>query len=160
GTPCEGVIEGRTCKYESNLKEQFPQNSYIRQAGIESYVGVPLRDAGRKVIGHLVVTDTKPWQADPYGLPLLETFAARAGAELEREHAAAELRKASERRQTLLEVTNAIIKHLRQEDLLRAACDALRRVMPFDRAAFTLYQPQSDGLKILAIEGKFQSEHF
>jgi formate hydrogenlyase transcriptional activator len=160
GTPCEGVIDGRTCKYERDLGAHFPQNDYIRQMGIESYVGVPLRDSTGKVIGHLVVTDTKPWQADPYGLPLLETFAARAGAELEREHAAAELRKAAERRRTLLEVTNAIIKHLKQEELLRATCEALRRVTPFDRAAFTLYQPQSDGLRILAIEGKFQSEHF
>jgi formate hydrogenlyase transcriptional activator len=160
GTPCEKVIEGRTCKYDCRLCDHFPQNPYIREMGIECYVGVPLHDAARRVIGHLVVTDTKPWQADPYGLSVLETFAARAGAELEREHAAAQLQKASERRQTLLEVTNAIIRHLKQEELLRATCDAVRRVMPFDRAAFTLYQPATDGLLILAIEGKFQSQHF
>src|SRR5262249_48249506 len=86
-TPCLKVIQGRTCKYERNLHELFPQNAHIREAGLDCYVGVPLRDTNRQVIGHLVLTDTKPWQNDDFAISVLETFAARAGAELERTRA-------------------------------------------------------------------------
>ncbi len=48
----------------------------------------------------------------------------------------------AERYRTLLEINNAIVTNLNQEDLLHAISKALRRVIPFDRAAFTLYDAE------------------
>jgi len=57
-------------------------------------------------------------------------------------------------------INNAIIINLSQEALLRAISDALRRLIPFDRAAFTLYVPERDRFRFLAIEGTTASSHF
>src|SRR6202166_3061530 len=66
----------------------------------------------------------------------------------------------AERYRTLLEINNAIITNLTQENLLHAISKVLRRVIPFDRAAFTLYVPERDRFRFLAIEGVVGSTHF
>jgi formate hydrogenlyase transcriptional activator len=66
----------------------------------------------------------------------------------------------AERYRTLLEINNALVPNLNQESLLHAISAALRRVIPFDRAAFTLYDPQKDVFRFLAIEGIRTSTHF
>ena len=68
--------------------------------------------------------------------------------------------RTAERYRTLLEINNAIITNLNQEALLHAISKALRRVIPFDRAAFTLYIPKKDIFRFLAIEGIVASSHF
>jgi PAS domain S-box-containing protein len=84
GTPCLQVSGGRTCHYERNLQGLFPEDKPLVELSAESYLGVPLRDATEQVIGHLVIIDDKPMVRDPLVLSVLETFASRAGVELER----------------------------------------------------------------------------
>jgi formate hydrogenlyase transcriptional activator len=60
----------------------------------EGYLGLPLHNADRQVIGHLAVLDDQPMADTARNLALLKIFAARAGAELERMRADAELRAA------------------------------------------------------------------
>lgn len=78
----------------------------------------------------------------------------------ERQKAEAELRKSEQRKRTLLEVNNAIINNLTQQALFDSAYEAIRRVVPFDRAAFLLYQPESKTLKLLSMNGADESEFF
>ena len=85
GTPCMHVAEGRTCHYPDRIPELFPEDTAMIQLGTVSYLGVPLRDSGQRVIGHLVVFDDKPMPSEPLALSVMETFAARAVAD-EREH--------------------------------------------------------------------------
>src|SRR5438067_906410 len=61
--------------------------------GTVSYLGVPLRGSNGKVIGHLVTFDYKPRPSDSWALSVLETFAARAAVELERERAFQDLQR-------------------------------------------------------------------
>ena len=68
--------------------------------------------------------------------------------------------ESAERYRTLLEINNAIITNLSQEDLLRSIADALHRILPFDRAAFTIYDSKRDKFRFLAIEGTTASSHF
>ena len=58
--------------------------------------------------------------------------------------------RVSELYRTLLEINHAIITNLNQEALLHAISNALRRIMPFDRAAFTLYDPKRERFRFLA----------
>jgi hypothetical protein len=60
GTPCLGVIEGRTCCYPENLQQFFPENEAIKRMQAEAYVGVPLLNSSGQIIGHMVVIDDKP----------------------------------------------------------------------------------------------------
>jgi len=84
GTPCLTVSRGRTCHYDSRLQELFPEDKPLADLQAESYLGVPLRDSSNYVIGHLVIIDDKSMPADSLVFSVLETFADRAGAELER----------------------------------------------------------------------------
>ena len=93
GTPCLIVTEGRTCHFDGDLQCQFPEDEALVAMHAESYLGVPLRDGGGEVIGHLVIVDDKPLARDPLVLSVMEIFAGRAGVELERTRAFESLRR-------------------------------------------------------------------
>src|SRR5262245_51543182 len=65
-----------------------------------------------------------------------------------------------DRYRALLEVNNAVITNLRRDDLLPAICAALRRVMVFDAAALSIYEPKRNALRFFALEGEFRSQYF
>jgi PAS domain S-box-containing protein len=96
GTPCMKVAEGRVCHVPDRLAEAFPEDKGMIDMGTVSYLGVPLRAADGRVIGHLVTFDDKPMPADPLALSVMETFAARAAVELERERAFEDLQRRKE----------------------------------------------------------------
>ncbi len=79
GTPCEDVLAGNFCHHPTGVSEKFPKD-----AGVESYLGVPLRDSAGEVLGHLAVFDARPMPPEPKLLYTFQIFAARAAAELER----------------------------------------------------------------------------
>ena len=93
-TPCMRVTQGQTCLYANHVQQYFPQNRFLPAMNAQSYLGVPLWNAAQRVIGHMVLVDDKPMSDDPLWVSVLQTFAARAGAELEREQANERLRDA------------------------------------------------------------------
>src|SRR5437899_12465600 len=77
----------------------------------------------------------------------------------ERKQAEEALRKSEERWRTLLEINNAIITNLTPEALLHAVTESLHRVIPFDRAGFSLYVPERKTFRLLATESEFSSDY-
>jgi formate hydrogenlyase transcriptional activator len=65
-----------------------------------------------------------------------------------------------QRLRILLDVNNAIVTKLSQDELLRAVCTALQGVLPFNRSAITLYVPERDTLRIFAQNDEYSSEFF
>jgi formate hydrogenlyase transcriptional activator len=82
GTPCEEVVRGKLCHHPSGVRQTFPKDSSLVERGIESYLGVPLRDPEGKVLGHFAVFDDRPMPEEPRKLLTFQIFAARAAAEL------------------------------------------------------------------------------
>jgi formate hydrogenlyase transcriptional activator len=78
----------------------------------------------------------------------------------ERKQAEAALRKSEEQSRSLLQINNAIITNLTQQALLHSISEALHPVISFDRCAITLYQPESDSFRFLAVEGELLSDYF
>jgi formate hydrogenlyase transcriptional activator len=78
----------------------------------------------------------------------------------ERRQAEAALRKSEEQNRSLLHINNAIITNLTQRALLRSISEALHPVISFDRCAITLYQPEGDSFRFLAVEGELLSDYF
>jgi formate hydrogenlyase transcriptional activator len=115
GTPCMEVARGRVCHVPDRLSEMFPADKGMIEMGTTSYLGVPLLDSRKRIIGHLVVFDDKPMPVDPLALRVLETFAARAGIELERQKAEEELRRLSDENAALLKVLAAENAYLQEE---------------------------------------------
>jgi PAS domain S-box-containing protein len=83
-TPCERVLAGKMCHYSQGIQALFPDDSYLVEAGVESFLGIPLIDSEGNVLGHLAVLDVKPMDNDPGRELIIRIFAARAAAELER----------------------------------------------------------------------------
>ena len=99
GTPCEEVVGGKDCFIPSGVQAKYAP----REQGIEAYFGVPLRAQNGRVLGHLAVFDEAPRPPDPRSLYLLQIFAGRAAAELERLRTEQELRESEDRLRDLFE---------------------------------------------------------
>ncbi|MFP6747399.1 MAG: PAS-domain containing protein [Alphaproteobacteria bacterium] len=97
GSPCDNVMGQSIRVYPSNARQLFPDNKILTELKIESYVGAPLFDADGAALGVLAAFDTKPLRDAPIAEPVLEIFASRAAAELNRQRTE-ELQRATERR--------------------------------------------------------------
>ncbi len=79
GTPCKLTYEGSTVTVPHELADDFP-----READFESYCGCPLHDRDGRVVGNIAVF-SKDEIADPSKVQsILQIFAMRAEAELQR----------------------------------------------------------------------------
>jgi formate hydrogenlyase transcriptional activator len=78
----------------------------------------------------------------------------------ERKQAEEALRKSEEKHRILLQINNAIITNLTQQALLRSISEALHPLISFDRCAITLYLPERDSFRFLALEGELLSDYF
>jgi PAS domain-containing protein len=103
GTPCEEVLHGNLCHHPSGVRRKFPQDRSLVEWGIESYLGVPLRDAGGRVFGHVAVFDERPMPEEPRKQLTFRIFAARAASELTRLHLEQRLCESEERLRDLYE---------------------------------------------------------
>ncbi len=93
GTPCANVIGQQTCSYTHDVQRQFPDDEMLKTLNIESYIGIPLFDQAGKPLGLVAVLNSNAMEDSPWIQPILEIFAARTSAELERLHALAELER-------------------------------------------------------------------
>jgi formate hydrogenlyase transcriptional activator len=103
GTPCEEVARGKFCHHPSGVKEIFPDDKPLVEWGIESYLGVPLRDSQGKYLGHMAVFDDRPMPAELRRKYTFQIFAARAAAELERMRVESRLSESEQRYRDLYE---------------------------------------------------------
>ena len=109
GTPCENVVGQTTCAHPADVADAFPDDDMLRDMGVESYMGSPLFTSSGEPMGLIVVLDTRP-MPDVWTLkPVMEIFAARAGAEFERKLAEQALRQSvSEWSQALNHFSDAV----------------------------------------------------
>ena len=126
GTPCQDVVLGGLCHHARGVRKEFPKDKILVDLEIESYMGVPLLNAGGKVLGHLAVFDERPMPPEPRRLLIFKVFAARAAAELQRLRYEQQLLESEERYRDLFE--EAPIGYI-QEDLDSRFINANRTAM-------------------------------
>jgi PAS domain S-box-containing protein len=98
GTPCERVLDGALPLHiEDDVAGQFPDDASLKERGAASYLGVPLLDVDRRVLGHLAVLDTNPMPKELRAQALVRIFAARATAELQRMRAESQVHEEAEK---------------------------------------------------------------
>ena len=83
-TPCANVIGQQMCVYTHGVCQHYPDDLLLQQMGVESYLGAPIFDAQGQGIGLLVLLDDKPQQDSPQRRSVVQLYAARAGAEIDR----------------------------------------------------------------------------
>jgi PAS domain S-box-containing protein len=102
GTPCEDIVHKVICHYPDRLQERFPDDRWLADEGLESYLGLPFFDAEGKPLGYAAIMHDGP-MADHRGSAVLRIFAARAASELERKRTAEALRDSEQRFRRIFE---------------------------------------------------------
>jgi formate hydrogenlyase transcriptional activator len=165
---CALVFDGRQpiVRRDLETEQEYLVDRRLLAEGIHSYCVVPLM-VGGKGIGTLNIGSAKRSQYSEEDAEFLREVASQvalAVANMRSYEEIAALNLAVERTarryRTLLEINNAIIAHLTQEPLLQSVAETLRRVIPFDRAVFTLYDPTRETFRYLAFRGEVSSEYF
>ena len=135
GTPCEEVIgTGKLVHFPDRLLELFPGDPELREAGLVSYLGIPLKDTEGRILGHMAVVDRQVMPDDPKARALFQIFAERASAELQRVRAEAAVRE-------------------REQKLSRVVKGAMDAIIELDEAlAVTLLNPAAE--KVLGCESR------
>jgi len=108
-TPCANVLDGELCSYPSGVQALFPDDHLLQTMGVESYIGTPLRGAGRVPLGLVVIMDDKPLQDVELAESLLTIVAVRAANELERRRSEADLQLQFRQISTIFDSLNAIV---------------------------------------------------
>ena len=151
------------------------QSPAVLEDGVIAYAGIPLITSEGHALGTFCVVDRRPHQWTEEEIGILRVLAASTMSEIELRRVAdelrastvtlqslvesrtSELRAAEERQRVLLDVNNAVVTCLDRDSLFSATAAALRRVIPFDRAAMVLYDPTKDVFKVLGVAGPVPS---
>ncbi|MGH8653737.1 MAG: PAS domain S-box protein [Gammaproteobacteria bacterium] len=96
-TPCRQVVSQSMCSYPSGVQQLFPEDRLLADMKVEGYVGTPLFDSSGRALGLMVVLYNRPMASPKLAESMLQIFAVRAGAELERRRAEDLLRNSEER---------------------------------------------------------------
>src|SRR3989454_576719 len=103
GTPCETVLNGQTSHHPRNVQALFPEDKALVDWGAESYCGVTMVDSSGAVIGLFAIVDDKPMEDSVRAVAIMQIFAARAVAEIERLRFEKALAESEERLRDLFE---------------------------------------------------------
>ncbi|MBE9167745.1 PAS domain S-box protein [Pleurocapsales cyanobacterium LEGE 06147] len=143
-TPCAGVLEGLKAKHLHSVQALFPDDSYLVEWNAESYIGLPITNPRGTILGILAVLDTKPLEDRNLEVQelILEIFAARAGAELERQYAETALARQLQRVLLLEQITQDIRQSLDLQQILQTAVNQIGSIFRVDRCQIFDYQDE------------------
>jgi PAS domain S-box-containing protein len=93
-TPCETVKE-KLSSYPSGVQKLFPRAIMMARLNVEGYIGTPLFGSNGEWLGLMSVMYRKPIENVSVAKSMLQIFATRVAAELERRQSEEELKKAN-----------------------------------------------------------------
>jgi len=96
-SPSELLLKDHLCNFPNNVRQLFPEDTWLQENNIESYLGVNIKDANDNIIGFLSVMDDKPMHEDNYFIEVLDVFAARISNELKEQESQEALKQALEK---------------------------------------------------------------
>ena len=106
GTAAQQVLIDGAVAWRTNAKNIFPLDNLLQGIGAETFVGIRLSDASQQVLGLLAVMSSEPLKDVALVKTVLEAFAPRAAAELERKRVDAALRESEERYRNFIAVSS------------------------------------------------------
>ncbi|MDJ1180702.1 PAS domain S-box protein [Roseofilum sp. BLCC_M91] len=146
GTPCLSVVQNKAmCCYTQDLQSQFPGDRYLVDIRAESYVGMPILNPQEELLGFIAVLDTQPMEIDlDWQSSILEIFAARAGAEIERMKAEKRIEKQAQHSELLNQIANQIRTSLDLDRIIHTAVCEIQQFLEVDRTHFAWYVEEAD----------------
>ena len=144
-------------------EQEFENERRLAAEGVRSMCVVPLIFLGKSIGTLSVVSQSKDQYSDA-DAAFLQEVAKQVALAVENMKSYQEIAvlnktvaRTADQLRTLLEINNAIITDLSEEALLRSFSETVRRVVPFDRAALTLYLPEKEAFRYLAVESRLTS---
>jgi signal transduction histidine kinase len=131
GTPCERIVGSNSYQcFPTQLQVLFPKDLDIVDMSAQSYAGIPLLTSTGELLGHLAVLDDKPMESTERNRAILEIFAARAAAEMER----LQMEKALARLAEIGELAATIVHEVRNPlTTIMMALNAFKKLELTDR---------------------------
>ncbi len=102
-TPCENVAGQKLRYYPSGVRKKFPADELLAKMEAESYLGMPLFGSDGEALGLLVILGREPLKNQEMAESLVQIFATRASAELERQRTSEHLANSESKFRTLFE---------------------------------------------------------
>jgi two-component system cell cycle sensor histidine kinase/response regulator CckA len=97
GTACAQLVLGKPCLWRSDAQSRFPRDQLLSDVRAQACIGVPLVDSRSQPIGALLALYRRPITSLRVPKSMLEIFASRASAELERKREDDQLRESEQR---------------------------------------------------------------
>jgi len=168
---CRHAVESREplIVADARVHPTLRHNPAVSEHGIIAYAGIPLITSEGHALGTFCVVERTPHEWSEDEVDVLRALASATVSEIELRRLAeelralsanlqhvveartAQLRSAEERQRVLLDVNNAVVTCLDRDSLFQAAVGALRRVVPFDRAALVLHDSVRDVFNVLGV---------
>jgi formate hydrogenlyase transcriptional activator len=169
GTACNWVLQNRSwfiAQSRGELGERFPVTfDLMASEGMESLCALPLV-SGERVLGVLFFMVAVKGAYRHLRREFLEQVANQIALAIENVKSYEEIAAlnttiadTAARRRTILEINNAIVTKLTRDEVFRAICDALAQVVSYDRIALSLYDAETDSVRLIAYEGTFRTNY-
>ncbi|MEB3230713.1 MAG: GAF domain-containing protein [Leptolyngbyaceae bacterium] len=111
---CAEAAQNGYFYYPESLQEYYPDNPLFQTLGIESYLGISLRDTANESIGCLCLFHDRPLGDVSWAITLLELFAVRAAAEIERQQTLSQLEQLNDQLEQRVAERTAELEKLAQ----------------------------------------------
>ncbi|MBM9547738.1 GHKL domain-containing protein [Leptospira sp. 201903074] len=114
-TPCAQVFDNSVCYYPTEVQKSFPLDQLLIEMNIEGYIGSPLLNSKKEVIGLIVgLFETEIHNKDQI-LTLFQIFSGRIAAELERSEYESRLEQNNHELESLVEERTRELKQTLDE---------------------------------------------
>ncbi len=141
GTPCEVVFQEDWGLFKHSLQAQFPNASALATLGAESYLAVVIKDSQGKPIGNMGIIDTKPLSEQfNTAKSILQIFASRVGAEMERHVNRERLQDYADRQTLLNQLINQIRNSLDLNQIITTTIESIRDYLKIDSCCFAWHE--------------------
>ncbi|MDO9383630.1 MAG: PAS domain-containing protein [Hyphomicrobiaceae bacterium] len=131
-TPCADVVQGNTLFIASGVGELYPHSAVLKHNRVDSYIGTPLRAANGTVIGIIGVLHDSPMDESLRPVDIVEIFAGRAAAEIQRMRSEATLRESEQKYRVITDVIPSLVAFVDTEERYQFANAAYDRWFGLD----------------------------
>jgi signal transduction histidine kinase/ActR/RegA family two-component response regulator len=147
--PCLHVLQNQTIVVPRAVQIAYPDNASLAELHAEAYIGTPLISSDGVVMGYMALIHDRALDASRHHETVLQLFAGRAAAEVERRRAEMALRESEHRERERAAELEVLTRSLREQDArkdeflamlshelrnplapIRSATDVMRLVAP------------------------------
>ena len=151
-SPAEKIIGRQLYAFPKDVQKIFPKDIFLKKLKVRSYIGVPLFDSKYIPAGILVVMDTKPMQELDLKKSVLNVFASRASAELER-------LQTIKRLEIFHKIDKAILEAKSKQEIADAALNHIKDLTLFaDRVSIAIFDFEKSTARFLAAKHSSKSK--